>query len=56
VKRLAAAGIAVILISDEVPEVLYHTHRVLIMRSGRLTAEFQPHRSSEPELEAAINA
>jgi len=56
VKRLAGAGIAVILISDEVPEVLYHTHRVLIMREGRLTAEFAPHRSSEHELEAAINA
>jgi simple sugar transport system ATP-binding protein len=56
VKRLAADGVAVILISDEVPEVLYHTHRVLIMRSGRITAEFQPHRTSEAELKVAVNA
>ena len=36
VKALAAAGVAVILISDEIPEVLYHTHRMLMMRAGRL--------------------
>jgi simple sugar transport system ATP-binding protein len=56
IKRLAAVGVAVILISDEVPEVLYHTHRVLIMRNGRVTAEFQPHRTSEAELKVAVNA
>ncbi len=56
VKALAAAGIAVILISDEPPEVLYHTHRTLVMRKGRLTLEVLPHRCSESQLEAAINA
>ena len=56
VKRLAAAGVAVILISDEIPEVLYHTERILVMRGGRLTAEFLPHRCSEAQLETAINA
>ncbi|MHB2166753.1 sugar ABC transporter ATP-binding protein [Alsobacter sp. R-9] len=56
VKRLAAEGVAVIMISDEIPEVLYHTHRVLIMRAGRITGEFSPHRSSEEELRVAVNA
>jgi simple sugar transport system ATP-binding protein len=56
VRRLAAEGLAVILISDEVPEVLYHTHRVLIMRDGRLTAQFMPHQTSEAEVRVAINA
>jgi simple sugar transport system ATP-binding protein len=56
VRRLAAAGIAVILISDEIGEVLYHCHRILIMRHGRIAGEFMPHRTSEAELEAAINA
>ncbi len=56
VKRLAAEGVAVILISDEIPEVLYHTHRVLIMRGGRLTDAFAPHRTSEAELKVAVNA
>ena len=56
VKRLAAGGVAVIMISDEIPEVLYHSHRVLVMRAGRLTGEFQPHRTSEAELRVAVNA
>ena len=56
VKRLAAAGMAVIMISDEIPEVLYHSHRILIMRAGRLAGEFIAHRSSEAELQQAVDA
>ena len=56
VKRLAASGVSVLLISDEIPEVLYHSHRVLIMRNGRLTGEYVSHRSSEQELREAVNA
>ena len=56
VKRLAANGVSVVMISDEIPEVLYHSHRVLIMRNGRLTGEFISHRSSERELMEAVNA
>lgn len=56
VRRLAARGIAVLLISDEIPEVLYHCHRIMIMRKGRIGGEFMPHQTSEAELEAAINA
>jgi simple sugar transport system ATP-binding protein len=56
VRRLAGEGVAVIMISDEIPEVLYHSHRVLIMRNGRITGERIPFKSSEPELMAAVNA
>ena len=56
VRGLAAKGVAVILISDEIPEVLYHSHRILIMRNGRITGEFDAHRSSEDELKVAVNA
>jgi simple sugar transport system ATP-binding protein len=56
VKKLAVEGVAVIMISDEIPEVLYHTHRVLIMRGGRLRGEYLPRRSSEEELRVAVNA
>ena len=56
VRRLAAEGIAIIMISDEIPEVLYHSHRILVMRAGRLAGEHIPFRSSEPELMAAVNA
>ena len=56
VKRLAAQGVSVVMISDEIPEVLYHSHRVLIMRNGRLTGEYRSHLSSEQELREAVNA
>ncbi len=56
VKDLAAKGLAVILISDEIPEVLYHCDRILIMRKGRLVSEFAAHRSSEAELKEAVYA
>ena len=44
------------MISDEIPEVLYHSHRVLVMREGRITRSFIPFKSSEQELMAAVNA
>jgi simple sugar transport system ATP-binding protein len=56
VRQLAAEGIAVIIISDEIPEVMYHTHRVLVMQHGRITHELLPSSSSEAELREAVNA
>jgi simple sugar transport system ATP-binding protein len=56
VKALAAQGVAVLLISDEIPEVYYHAHRVLIMRQGRLVGECRPHEIGEAELRDAVNA
>ncbi len=56
IKRLAAEGMAVMLISDEVPEVLYHSHRILVMQGGRVKGEFQPAALSESTLREAIDA
>jgi simple sugar transport system ATP-binding protein len=56
IRNLAAAGIAILMISDEVSEVFYHSHRILVMRAGRLIGEYWPHRSSEAELLEAMNA
>jgi ABC-type sugar transport system ATPase subunit len=39
VVRLASEGTAVLLISSELPEVLALSDRVLVMRSGRISAE-----------------
>jgi ABC-type sugar transport system ATPase subunit len=39
IARLAEAGIAVLLISSDMPEVLGMSDRVLVMRGGRLVAE-----------------
>jgi ABC-type sugar transport system ATPase subunit len=37
--QLAASGVAVLLISSELPEILGLAHRVLVMRNGRVVAE-----------------
>jgi simple sugar transport system ATP-binding protein len=56
IKALAAKGVAILLISDEIPEVFYHAHRVIVMRRGRLAGECIPHDSSEAELQAVVDA
>ena len=55
VRALAAKGVAILMISDEIPEVFYHAHRVLVMRHGRLAGECFPHQSSEGELQALVD-
>ncbi|MFC6006335.1 sugar ABC transporter ATP-binding protein [Angustibacter luteus] len=39
IHRLAAEGVAVVLVSSEVPEVLGMSHRVLVLREGRVVHE-----------------
>lgn len=56
VRQLATDGMAVIMISDEIPEVLYHSHRILVMGGGRLRGEFLPQRTSEAALRQAVDA
>jgi simple sugar transport system ATP-binding protein len=56
VDTLAARGIAIILISDEVEEVLHQSHRILVMLGGRITASFDPAKVSEKELREVISA
>jgi simple sugar transport system ATP-binding protein len=42
VRDLADQGVAILLISDEVPEVYYNSDRILHMRNGRIVSEFVP--------------
>jgi len=56
IQRLARDGVAVLMISDEIPEVLYHSHRVLVMREGRLTTNVRADNTSEDALRRAVNA
>jgi len=55
-RNLAEQGMAVLMICDEIPEAYYNSHRVLVMRRGRLVAEFNPHRSSEEEIARVVEA
>lgn len=56
VRQLTERGIGIILISDEVPEVYYNCHRILIMRSGRIVEELSADEISEKELSQKVNA
>jgi simple sugar transport system ATP-binding protein len=50
INQLAAEGLGVILISDEVPEVLNICHRVFVMNRGRIISEFITNRSTEEDI------
>jgi rhamnose transport system ATP-binding protein len=53
--RLAADGMAILLISNEVEEILGLAHRVLVMRGGRLVAELSgPDMTEEGIVSAAF--
>lgn len=49
-RSLAAEGLAVIVISDDLPEILNNCNRVLIMRSGRIVGEVKPGDTTEKQL------
>jgi rhamnose transport system ATP-binding protein len=38
--ELAASGVAILMISSELPELLGMTHRVLVVHQGRISGEF----------------
>ncbi len=51
--QLAADGVAILMISSELPEVRSVGDRVLVMREGRLTAEFSHQEATEENIMAA---
>ncbi len=56
VRQLADEGLAILLISDEVSEVLFNADRVLHMADGRIVGEYDPRATEVSELEAQIYA
>ena len=54
VRRLAEQGLAILMISDEVPEVYFNADRVLHMASGRIVAEYDPRTVTLKELEKVV--
>lgn len=49
-RALATEGMAVVIISDDLPEVLKNCSRVLVMKAGRVVAELDPRESDERAL------
>jgi simple sugar transport system ATP-binding protein len=56
VRKLGEQGLAILLISDEVPEVFFNADRVLHMAGGRIMRSFDPRTSSLREIEEAVYA
>jgi ribose transport system ATP-binding protein len=49
---LAASGVAIVMVSSELPEILAVSDRVLVMREGRVTAELSRAEASEETIMA----
>ena len=56
VQGLAAKGMAVILISDDLPELLQNCDRILLMKKGRLSDSFDAQDLAEADLYRALLA
>jgi simple sugar transport system ATP-binding protein len=56
VRQLAEKGLAILLVSDEVPEVYLNADRVLHMAGGRIADEWDPRQTRLPDMEAAVYA
>jgi rhamnose transport system ATP-binding protein len=52
-EELAGEGVAILVISSELPEVLRLANRILVMREGRLVAEFDHAHANEESIVAA---
>ena len=55
-RQLADKGLAILLISDEVAEVLFNSDRILHMADGRIVGEYDPNEIGVQQLEARIYA
>jgi simple sugar transport system ATP-binding protein len=56
IHRLAAQGMAILLISDEIPEVYFNADRILHMRDGRIVGEYVPGNTTMEHIERDVHA
>ena len=55
-RTLAAQGIGVIFISDNLPEVLENCNRLIVMKRGRMVGEMDAKNADEEKIEALLSA
>jgi rhamnose transport system ATP-binding protein len=53
---LANQGVAILMISSELPEILGMSDRVLVMREGHITGEFTRAEATQEKLMASATA
>ncbi len=53
IARLAEAGVAILMVSSELPEILGMSHRVLVMREGRIVVDIPRQAATEEGIMAA---
>ena len=51
--ELAGQGLAILMISSELPEVLGMSDRILVMREGRVTGQFARAEATQEKIMAA---
>ena len=56
VRHLAEQGLAILLISDEVPEVYFNADRIVHMADGRFVGTYHPERMALNDVEKAVYA
>jgi simple sugar transport system ATP-binding protein len=56
IHKLAAQGMAILLISDEIPEVYFNADRILHMRDGRVVGEYTPGKTTMEHIERDVHA
>ncbi|MCK4860553.1 MAG: sugar ABC transporter ATP-binding protein [Rhodobacteraceae bacterium] len=56
VRKLASEGLAILMITDEIPEAYYNSDRVIHMSGGEFTGEYDPRTSTIHQIEEAVFA
>ncbi|MEI5677102.1 sugar ABC transporter ATP-binding protein [Mesorhizobium sp. CCNWLW179-1] len=54
IQSLAEAGMGLVIVSDDLPELLQNADRILVMNSGRVVAEFEAERATEDQVYKAM--
>lgn len=55
-RQLADEGMAILLISDEIPEVYFNSDVVLHMRDGQIVGQYRPQDVEIDAIEEAVHA